>query len=249
MKYSPFLLLFLLFFSCTAPQSKTDLPEGWTSLFNGVNLDGWQVKNVPADDSLSFWSVEDGAIVANSLGHPKHDYVWLLSDKEYSDFTLRLQFQMYREYAGNSGVQIRSRYDDAEGWLNGPQVDINPPGPWRTGLSWDETRGNQWWLFPTVPKDSWPDSTYATPGMVSYYSDQGCGWNDLEITAVGTRLYSELNGVQIMNYDGAGVLDDSTHQARRVGMVGHIALQIHTGDQTYVKFKNIMVREQTGAVQ
>jgi hypothetical protein len=215
----------------------------WISLFNGTNLDGWTVKCKPADRTNQFWKVEEGTIVADSMRVAKHDYVWLLSDQEYSDFVLRLKFQAFRGNPGNSGVQIRSRYDDDAGWLDGPQVDINPPAPWRTGMVWDETRGNQRWLWPGVPKGQWVDEKMAKPNLKFRHSDEGDGWNDLEISARGLKLKGVLNGVTVMECDGTGVLNDAVHKQRRVGERGHIALQIHTGDKLRIRFKDIQVQE------
>ena len=215
----------------------------WQSLFNGKDLDGWTVKCKPADKDKAFWSAAGGAIQANSMGAKGHDYVWLVSNREYGDFALRLKFQAFRNSPGNSGVQIRSRYDGTTGWLDGPQVDIHPPGPWRTGMIWDETRGNSRWLYPPVPKGKWVNEKMAEPGIKFYYSTGTPAWNDFEIIARGTKLKAVLNGVAVMDYDGAGVLDDETHRKRKVGMKGHIALQIHKGDQLMIRFKDIAVRE------
>ena len=221
------------------PADSTD----WAALFNGQDLTGWTVKCVPADGDIEFWRVEDGAILADSMGCKKHDYVWLQTDQPYSDFILRLRFQAYRDSPGNSGVQVRSRYDDQAGWLDGPQVDINPPGPWRTGMIWDETRGNKRWLYPDVPKGQWVDPSMAHPDLIFYYSDDGPGWNELEIKAVGTRLTAHLNGVKVMGYNGDGALNDEVHKTRNVGMAGHIALQIHRNDELRIRFKDIHIRE------
>lgn len=87
----------------------------WTPLFNGRDLAGWTVKCVAADANKVYWRAEDGAILVDSTADPKHDYVWLVADGEYADFLLRLRFQALRGIPGNSGVQIRSRYDDAAG--------------------------------------------------------------------------------------------------------------------------------------
>ena len=212
-------------------------------LFNGRDLEGWVVKCRPADRDKDCWRVEDGTITADSMGVEKHDYIWLMTRREYTNFVLRLKFQAFRDNPGNSGVQIRSRYDDEEGWLDGPQVDIHPPGPWRTGMIWDETRGVQRWLYPDVPKGKWVDPSMASPDLTFRYSDEGDGWNDLEITARGLRLQATLNGARIMNYDGTGVLDDPIHQQRRTGVSGHIALQIHTGDRLKIRFKDVRIRE------
>lgn len=217
------------------------------SLFNGNDLDGWIVKCRPADCGRGFWYVEDGAIVADTLDHDDHDYVWLQTAKEFDDFELSLQFQAYRFSPGNSGVQIRSRYDESAGWLDGPQIDIHPPGPWRTGFIWDETRGVQRWLHPagiSRPEEARPE--LAVPqrpwkyDVVGGTSDQ---WNGLRIRCRKNRIQVWLNDVLITDYEGSGILDDAVHQRRRVGRSGHIALQIHRGDRLKMRFRNIRIRE------
>lgn len=221
------------------PQSE----DRWQPLFNGRDLTGWTVKCKPADHEQTFWRVEDGCIVADSMGRPDHDYIWLVTDQEYGDFVLRLRFQAYRDNPGNSGVQIRSRYDDQAGWLDGPQIDINPPGPWRTGMIWDETRGSGWWLSPTTPRGRWVDPSMANPDLVFHYADDAPGWNTLLIAAVGTKIAVVLNGISVTSYDGASLLDDEVHRQREVGLRGHIALQIHTGDQLKIRFADIALKE------
>jgi hypothetical protein len=233
------LALLLLVSSLCADEPAQD---SWKPLFNGRDLSGWTVKCKPADRDQVCWRVEDSVLVADSMDVPKHDYIWLVSDQEYSDFVLRLRFQAFRGNPGNSGVQVRSRYDDEAGWLDGPQVDINPPGPWRTGMVWDETRGVQHWLHPKVPRGQWVDASMSNPALKFYFSDDPTSWNELEITARGPRLQAVLNGVRILDYDGAGVLDDALHQQRRVGMRGHLALQIHTGDRLRIRFKDIRIQ-------
>ena len=215
----------------------------WESLFNGKDFSGWTVKAVPADQNKEFWSVVDGVIQVNSLGTKEHDYVWLMTDKEYDNFALKLKFQAFKDSPGNSGVQIRSRYDDAESWLDGPQIDINPPGYWRCGMIWDETRENKRWLFPEIPQDTWVDTSMAVPGIKFYFADEEPAWNEMEITANGTKLKAVMNGITIMQWDGDGVLNDETHQKYNVGMKGHIALQLHTKDELKMRYKDIFIKE------
>jgi hypothetical protein len=212
-------------------------------LFNGRDLSGWTVKAKPADVAKGFWTVTNGVIVADSLRDGDHDYVWLVSNREYTNFTLRLQFQAFTNSPGNSGIQVRSRYDDTAYWLDGPQIDINPPDPWRTGMMWDETRGNQGWLFPALPKGQWVKPDQALPGMKFYFSHEQTNWNDFEITAQGTRITALLNGVKVTDYDGKGILNDENHQKKRVGMSGHLALQIHIKDKLRIKYRNIRIVE------
>ncbi|MFP4191213.1 MAG: DUF1080 domain-containing protein [Candidatus Hydrogenedentota bacterium] len=216
----------------------------WIPLFDGETLDGWSTKAVPEDQDYTWWRVVDGAIEANSMERGDHDYVWLYSEEEFDDFVLRMKFQAFRDSPGNSGVQIRSRYDETDegGWLNGPQIDIHPPGPWRTGMIWDETRGNQRWLYPETLEDGWVNESMAVDGVEFYYADDEPAWNSLEITAVGAKLQAVLNGVKVMEYDGAGVLDDENHQAHGAGLDGHLALQIHSGDRLRIRFKDIVIQ-------
>lgn len=215
----------------------------WKPLFNGRDLTGWTVKCKPADQDKQFFKVENQTIIADSMATKEHDYIWLVTNREYSDFVLHLRFCAFRNSPGNSGVQIRSRYDDEAGWLDGLQIDINPPGPWRTGMIWDETRGVNRWLYPPVPKGEWVNESMANQNLVFYYSNEGSGYNDLEIKVVETKITVILNGITVTQYDGEGVLNDRIHKVRNVGMNGHIALQIHTKDLLKIQFKDIRIKD------
>ncbi|MDO8349200.1 MAG: DUF1080 domain-containing protein [Planctomycetota bacterium] len=219
---------------------------GWSPLFNGRDLSGWTVQCRPGDQGKIFWQADAGTILCDSLGRPDHDYCWLVSDREYGDFELRLKFQAYTHSPGNSGIQFRSRYDanDQGGWLNGPQVDIHPPASqsWRTGLIYDETRGEQRWVSPSLP--DWKMSAEFKPaGHVFKYADDGDGWNDLIIIARGTHVKTVVNGVVCTDWDGSGILDNAAHRARNVGRTGHLALQLHAKDQLRIRFKDVVLRE------
>ncbi|TVS09818.1 MAG: DUF1080 domain-containing protein [Planctomycetaceae bacterium] len=209
----------------------------WTSLFDGKTLNGWHVQCVPADRDQTFWTVQDGAIVCDSMDSTDHDYVWLLTDQEYDDFELRMKVRSYADSPGNSGIQVRSRYDDQAQWLDGPQVDIHPPGGWRSGLIYDETRGHKRWIFPSL--ESWNIKPAQGPQQWKWNRD---GWNDVYIRCQGTRILTKINGLTIADYDGAGVLDDQWHEKYDVGMKGHIALQLHRSDRLRIAFKDIYLR-------
>ena len=103
----PSLVAFLLATTLSAAPAAEDQTP-WVSLFNGSDLSGWTVKCKPADKDKLFWKVDAGAILADSMADSKHDYVWLVTDREYSDFALRLKFQAYRDSPGNSGVQVHA---------------------------------------------------------------------------------------------------------------------------------------------
>jgi hypothetical protein len=215
----------------------------WQSLFNGVNLDGWIIKAKPEDKIKNFWTVKDSTISANSFADSLHDYVWLTTEKQYGDFELKLLFQSFSDAKGNSGIQIRSRYDDKNSWLNGPQIDIHPSGPWRIGMMWDETRGNQRWIFPDLDTTQWVNPEMAINPVKVYYADSSDVWNILKIRAEGTSIKAWLNGTLVTDYNGKGVLDDMNHKKYDVGMVGHIALQIHKNDKVKINFIDIYIKE------
>jgi hypothetical protein len=218
---------------------------GWESLFNGKNLKGWTVKCLPADNAKEFWKVVDGEIECNSLEDGNHDYVWLMHHKEFADFELKLKFRAFKESPGNSGVQIRSRYNpnnEAEGgfWLDGPQVDIHPPAPWRTGLIYDETWGEKRWISPSL-KD-WRIEKSEGPKKTIFTDKEG-EWNDLVILCSGTRIQTFLNNIPVTDFNGEKVLTNEAHQKANSGLNGHIALQLHKNDKLKIRFKDIFIRE------
>jgi len=208
--------------------------DGFTSLFDGKTLDGWTIDCLPKDKELGAkaWTVDQGTILANTTGHREHFYILLTTKKEYGDFVLRLRVQIERNVKGNSGIQIRSRYIPETGWMEGPQIDIDPPNPQNTGKLWNEGPGEHRWLSHDQTKD-----------LKFFYADEGDGWNDMEITAKGMRIKSVLNGVTVVDYDGSGVLDDELHKKHNVGTKGVIGLQIHSFQELKLRFKDIRIKE------
>jgi len=218
--------------------------DEWISLFNGQNLDGWEVKCRGQDeDKRSYWKVVNGTITAETPAGSNHHYVWLLTREEYGDFELVMKVQSYDSSTGNSGVQVRSRYDDEAGWLDGPQVDIHPPGPWRCGFIYDETREAKVWLYPDVGRPANAKPEHAPKGWKWYHAGSEGRWNDVRIVCRGLQLKTFVNGVAVADYDGAGRLDDAAHKKHQVGVRGHIGLQIHPGQQLLIRFKDIRLRK------
>jgi len=83
------------------------------ALFNGKNLDGWHADIPAADDKENknpSFIVRDGLLV--SLGSPGGH---LLTDKEYSDYTLTVEYR-FSDKPGNCGIlvhasDLRALYD------------------------------------------------------------------------------------------------------------------------------------------
>ena len=93
MRRAAFLLLLLV--PTTAPAQSRD---GFVPLFNGKDLDGWEVRSSnPADKDR--WSIKDNLLVGKAGGG------WIGTKKMYGDFVLKLEWKIFA--GGNSGVFIR----------------------------------------------------------------------------------------------------------------------------------------------
>jgi len=223
----------------------------WESLFNGKNLEGWTIKCIPEDQGKVYWTVADGAIECNSMGDKQHNYVWLTSDREFTDFHLKLKFQVFRDCQGNSGVQFRSSYDSSDtarhgGWLNGPQADIHGPVPYRCGLIYDETENVRRWIHPSLPdwkitEEQAPEQALET--QLLYYEDDPKAWNEMEIICEGMHVITVVNGNQVSDFRGEGILNDHMHKIRHSGERGCLAFQLHSNDELKIRIKDINIIE------
>ena len=178
----------------------------WLPLFNGVDLSGWTVQCLENDRGKNFWRVENGTLLCDSMGHGDHGSIWLQHLHEFGDFELKFKFKAFRDSPGNSGVQVRSRWesgkgDPQEGRMHGPQVDIHPPGPWRTGLIYDETQEVQRWISPSLP--DWKIQPSQGPEKwLFYYADDPNPWNEMVIRCQGTHITTTVNRMPISDFNG-----------------------------------------------
>ncbi|MDO5968547.1 DUF1080 domain-containing protein [Flavivirga aquimarina] len=213
----------------------------FVSIFDGKTLEGWKVYGLPSDLEKNYWSVENGSITCNTMGDKDHAAVWLFYEEELTDFELKIKFQAYRNSPGNSGLQVRSRYYEG-GDIDGPQFDIHPPAPFRTGLLYDESDGYNRWIYPSMPSPALKPEQ-ANNKSTFYYSDDNPSWNELHIICKGTHIKSILNGTVVTDFDGKGILDDDIHIKQHVGMSGKIALQVHGKNELLIRFKDIQLKK------
>jgi len=144
---------------------------GFTPLFNGENLDGW-------DGDSSIWSARDGMIVGSHKGIKRNEF--LAFKQPFGDFVLSLQFRLI-DGKGNSGVQLRSvRIPGTE--MSGYQADIGE-GYW--GSLYDESRRNK-----TLAQ--------ASKGALAKLNKDG--WNHYMVRAFGDRIVVYLNGAVSVDY-------------------------------------------------
>ncbi len=142
-------------------------------LFNGRNLDGWQV------DTPGIWSVQDGMIVGKHEGLAYNDF--LRTAAKYRDFILVLKFRLV-DARGNSGVQFRSKPVPNSHEVSGYQADI---GQQYWGCLYGESRRNRILVQAPAPALTKLDKT---------------GWNEYVIRAEGNHITHELNGSRTADY-------------------------------------------------
>jgi hypothetical protein len=113
-------------------QSSGDqMNEGWISLFNGKNLDGWKV-----GENAQTFSIEDGAIKVEG----PRAHLFYVGDVENHDFdNFEFKASVMTKPGSNSGIYIHTRYQEESWPVYGYEVQVNnSQGDWkRTGSLYD----------------------------------------------------------------------------------------------------------------
>jgi hypothetical protein len=221
----------------TACKPKINYKNEWTNIFNGKDLEGWSVLSNDVETSKSFWKIENGVIHNITSGNKNHPGSWLAFNEELSDFEFKIKFKSKGELKGNSGVQFRSTLDLPNNKMQGLQIDIHPIGPYRTGLLYDETDGVKHWLFPVT--ETWRLDSYEHNKNWKYNQDD---WNELYLKCEGTKIITKLNGIEIVNYNGEGVINNNLHKNMGVGMKGTLSIQLHRKHDIDIYFKDLQLK-------
>ncbi len=201
--------------------------DGFTTLFNGRDLTGW-------DGKPGWWRVEDGTITAESTAEKpctKHNYL-ISRDGEPADFELRFE---YRISGGNSGVQIRSR--EVEDWdMRGYQADMEDGAQW-TGALFEHERGGIALRGEKVviSPDSARQVTRFADAAALQRGFRANDWNDYRVIARGPEIELFINGVRT-----AHAVDRQSGKAAARGLIG---LQMHPGPPMKVQFRNLRLKE------
>lgn len=142
------------------------------------------------------------------------DYGYLKTVKNYKDFELSLRFKC--EGDGNSGVFFHTEFKPGTADVSqGLQFEIDQVVGHTGGIYGD---GRQW--------IAWPAPEFE---MVLHHSD----WNDYLVSVTGNRYIARLNGVVILDFT------DPTPKS----FDGAIALQLHSGGDGNMRFKDIYIRD------
>jgi hypothetical protein len=189
------------------------VPRGW-------RVTAWADVKEPAPAGAQ-WTVKDGVLHGST---PRGS--WLVSDAEYGDFVLELEFKIGER--GNSGVGLRfpSAGDPAFDGLELQIVDPRYYGQDKVGPG--ELTGS---LYKAVP-----------PGRQSYIPND---WNHYEITCRGPQVVVWLNGDLIQNVN----LDQQARKLERGSPLkdrprrGHIGFQELSRGGTHVEIRGARIKE------
>lgn len=201
--------------------SATADEEGFVSLFNGQNLDGWTVRGGSAT-----YQAEDGCIVGTCTPDTPHN-TFLCTEKDYANFILKLDFKFLE--SGNSGVQIRSHY--RQNGENAPKITFGYQCELAEypalGQIYDE--GRRGFQFGRTFLDD--ELTPPEVKQAAFDTYKKGEWNTLEIQCVGPSIRTWVNGKPVAN-----ILDPMDAE-------GYIGLQIHAGKSGKMAWKNIRIKE------
>ena len=215
---------------------------GFTSLFNGKDLTGWEGRP-------EHWAVEDGAITGKTTkenpAKGNNFLIWRPDGKNgtVEDFELRLSYKIVPNNDkgfGNSGIQYRSK-EFGNFVVGGYQADFEA-GKTYSGILYEERmdgilaqRGQK-----TVVKTVDGKTKVEVSGSVGDSKEiqskiRDKDWNDYVVIAKGNHFQHFINGVQTVD-----VTDE--REAPKGAKSGILALQLHAGEPMTVQFKNIRIK-------
>lgn len=228
-----------------AAQADPDVPAGFTALFDGKTLNGW-------DGDPKIWSVRDGAITGGSE-QPLPENTYLIHEKApYSNFELRFKYR-WLSPKGNSGFQFRSGLAEGNHAMAGYQANVTPSDviPERYGMLYAELTDRQ--EIALLGQKIELTRKTATGGgtarvirtvkeMLNSRDDimasirSAPEWNEVVVIAYGNRIVSSINGLAA--FDAL----DKDPLAQSSGLFG---IQAHSGPPMMVQYKDIVVKPLT----
>lgn len=208
--------------STTEAQSATT-PDGFVPLLADFGFEGWIVQ----EGKQSAWQ-RDGELLScvSAAGG------WLRTDREYSDFVLRLEYRL--QAGGNTGIGIRSPAVGNPTFTSLEVQLIDDEAPKYADLRPDQYTGSIY---------------YQVPALHRARLNRIGEWNACEIRCLGDELTVKINGdvvneVHLVRNDEKVRQDPSkgTFSLSQRPPLGHIALQSHS---TRVDFRNIELKDLT----
>lgn len=186
--------------------------EGFASVFNGMNFDGWEG---PTENYM----IENGVLMCK----PGRGGT-IFTEEKYSDFKVALEFQVPE--GGNNGLAIRypGKGDTAYAGMCELQVlDNDSP------------------KYAKLDPRQYHGSAYGMAAAKRGYLRPAGEWNYQTVTVVGSKITVELNGTVILDTDLSEVTEymaNSPHPGRE-REIGHFGFAGHNDP---VKFRNVFIK-------
>ena len=193
---------------------------GWRPLFDGKSLDGWEMHGDPTGAVA-----KDGQIEITGGGGE------LATKEDFKDFELQLDFQTSE--MANSGVFLRAARDGSNPAYSGCEIQV------LDDFNWERVSNSK-----LEPWQFCGSLYHAQPPKAKALKPIG-EWNTYRIRCCGSRIRTELNGVELYDVDTHELpLADPPFEKRAA--TGFIGLQRHGGaseqDKSWVRYRNLFVR-------
>jgi hypothetical protein len=197
--------------------AQSDQEKGFVSLFNGKNLDGWT-------GNKQSYGVENGMIVIKPDGGGSGGN--LFSEKEYSDFILRFEFQLTP--GANNGLGIRTPISDNVAY-EGIELQII------------DNKGTKYGKLKPWQHHG---SVYGVVAAKQGFQKPAGEWNQQEVVVRGSHIQVILNrhiivDADVLKVSENGTIDGKDHPGLK-RTSGHIGFLGH-GD--VVRFRNIRIKK------
>ncbi|MFV0268742.1 MAG: DUF1080 domain-containing protein [Draconibacterium sp.] len=190
--------------------------EGFVSLFNGKNLDGWQ-------GNLTGYYAEDGILVVNPKMGGRGN---LFTADEYSDFNFRFEFKLTP--GANNGLGIRAPLEGDAAYMGMELQILDNTAP----------------IYAKLHEYQYHGSVYGVIAAKRGFLNPVGEWNTEEVIVKGSSVKVILNGVTIVDGDIKEASINGTRDGKKhpgldrekgyIGFLGH-------GSELYLR--NIRIKD------
>ena len=234
MRCAPFppivILLFLLFVGAAAVVRADEPPAGFSAVFNGKDLSGWE-------GSPQYWKVEDGALTGVADGTLKFNRFITWKKGTLKNFELRVKVKVTP--GGNSGINYRSQHrpDLGDAVVTGYQCDVVANRPDYNGMLYEE-RGRrilahtgekviidpagQPWVVAKLPVKEFPAGQ----------------WHEYRVLVRGNHHQHWI--------DGQPTVDVIDLDEKNRALEGVLGVQVHVGPAMQIQYRDFFLKELPG---
>ena len=215
----------------TPPEPAPQIPDGFTTLFNGKDLSGWHISKMARHGRTPEFRVVHGVLIGTQ--HPYGQGGMLVTDKKYRNFELTLEAKP--DWGCDSGIFFRTTETGAAYQITMDYLGNNNGNLGRLigegGISLGSGRGA---------------ASGPAPGTPSAASQ---AWKREEWNVIRLRVEGVAPKVSVwINNQLVNEQEDSTNHAPDGMIEGPIALQVHGGTERWMpggfwRWRNIGIKD------